>query len=112
DRLCRAGVLDGRIGPKVSAIFGLHGWPGLPVGMISTKPGPLLAATDNFVAEFIGNGCHGAFPHLGRDPVVTACEAVIRLQQFVSRDMDPTDVAGSTVGKLARGTATAGHASS
>jgi amidohydrolase len=104
--LCKAGVLDGRIGPKVSAIFGLHSWPGLPVGMISTKSGPLLAATDNFTADFIGKGCHGAFPHLGRDPIVTACEAVINLQQFVSRDMDPTDAAVITVGKINAGTAT------
>src|SRR5687768_8222521 len=29
--LCKAGVLDGRVGPRVSAIFGLHGWPGLRV---------------------------------------------------------------------------------
>lgn len=106
DVLCRAGVLDGRIGPKVSAIFGLHGWPGLPVGVVSTRPGPLLAATDTFTATFIGRGCHGAFPHLGRDPIVTAAEAVINLQQFVSREMDPTDSAVVTVGKIHGGTAT------
>ena len=105
DILCKAGVLDGRIGPKVSAIFGLHGWPGLPVGTVATKPGALGAATDNFIAEFVGVGCHGALPHLGRDPIVTACEAVINLQQFVSRDMDPTDAALITVGKFTAGTA-------
>src|SRR5262249_29605414 len=38
ERLVKAGVLDGRIGPKVSAIFGLHGWPGLKVGTVATKP--------------------------------------------------------------------------
>src|SRR5205085_2219206 len=106
EKLCEAGVLDGRIGPKVSAIFGLHGWPGMPVGMISTRPGELLAATDTFTATFIGKGCHGAFPHLGRDPIVTACEAVLNLQQFVSRDLDPTDSAVITVGKFIAGTAT------
>src|SRR4051812_36017904 len=39
DQLCKAGALEGRIGPKVAAIFGLHGWPGLPVGSVSTRPG-------------------------------------------------------------------------
>ncbi len=106
DRLCRAGVLDGRIGPKVSAIFGLHGWPGMPVGVVSTRPGELLAATDNFTATFVGKGCHGAFPHLGRDPIVAACEAVINLQQFASRDLDPTDSGVITVGRFHAGTAT------
>jgi amidohydrolase len=105
-RLVRAGVLDGTIGPKVRAIFGLHGWPGLPVGMVSTKPGPVLAATDTFSAAFIGTGCHGAFPHLGRDPIVTACEAVLNLQQFVSREIDPTEPAVVTVGIFQAGTAT------
>src|SRR5438067_13780012 len=64
ERLLHAGVLDGRLGPKVEAIFGLHGWPGMKVGTVATKPGPLLAATDNFRANFKGKGCHGAYPHL------------------------------------------------
>jgi amidohydrolase len=104
--LCKAGVLDGRVGPKVRAIFGLHGWPGIKVGMVSTKPGPLLAATDTFLATMIGQGCHGAYPHLGHDPIVAACEAVVNLQQFVSRDLDPTEPAIVTVGKINGGTAT------
>jgi amidohydrolase len=105
NRLVQAGVLDGRIGPKVQAIFGLHGWPGLKVGMVATKPGPLLAATDNFIATFIGRGCHGAFPHLGRDPIVTACQAVLNLPQTVSRDFDPVEPLVITIGLFNAGTA-------
>jgi len=105
EKLVKAGVLDGRIGPKVSAIFGLHGWPNLRVGTIATKPGPLLAATDNFIATFVGKGCHGAYPHLGADPIVTACEATLNLQQFISREMDPTESCVITVGKFNAGTA-------
>jgi amidohydrolase len=106
EKLVQAGALDGRIGPKVSAVFGLHGWPGLPVGCVATKPGPLLAATDTFEAVFTGRGCHGAFPHLGIDPIVPACEAVLNLQQFVSREMDPTEPAVVTIGIIQAGTAT------
>jgi amidohydrolase len=106
ERLVKAGVLDGRVGPKVAAIFGLHGWPNIPVGMVVTKPGPVLAATDSFRVTFRGTGCHGAFPHLGSDPIVTACEAVTSLQQFVSRETDPTEPAVITVGTFHAGTAT------
>src|SRR3954468_15248814 len=106
ERLVEEGVLDGTLGPKVDAIFGLHGWPGLPVGVVATKPGPLLAATDTFTATFVGRGCHGAYPHLGLDPIVTASEAVLNLQQFVSREIDPTEPAVVTVGKFHAGTAT------
>jgi amidohydrolase len=106
EKLVKAGVLDGRLGPRVRAIFGLHGWPGLPVGCVATKPGPLLAATDVFKATFIGKGCHGAFPHFGLDPIVAACEAVLNLQHIVSRDIDPTEPAVVTVGMIRGGTAT------
>jgi amidohydrolase len=106
DRLVRAGVLDGRLGPPVRAIFGLHGWPGLKVGLVASKPGVLLAATDQFSATFIGRGCHAGYPHMGIDPIVTAAEAVLNLQQFVSREFDPTDSAVITIGKFNAGTAT------
>ena len=91
----RAGWPDRAV---VRAIFGLHGWPGLPVGCVATKPDVLLAATDIFKAAFRGKGCHGAFPHLGVDPIVAACETVMNLQQIVSRDLDPTEPAVVTVG--------------
>jgi amidohydrolase len=104
-RLVQAGVLDGRIGPKVAAVFGLHGWPALKVGAVATKAGALLAATDNYHVVFRGRGCHGAFPHLGRDPIAAACEAVGSLQQVVSREMDPTEPAVVTVAQIQGGTA-------
>ncbi len=66
----------------------------------------LLAATDGFKATFIGKGGHGAYPHLCVDPIVTAAEAVVNLQQFVSREYDPTDSAVVTVGVFRAGTAT------
>jgi amidohydrolase len=97
--------LSGELGPKVAAIFGLHGWPNLKTGMVATRPGALLAATGNFDITFVGRGCHGAYPHLGRDPIVTACEAVLSFQQFVSREFDPTDAAVVTVGVIQGGTA-------
>lgn len=103
--LVKAGVLDGRVGPKVDAIFGLHGWPGLPLGMIASRPGPLLAATDYFEATFVGKGGHAAFPHFTRDPIVTAAEAIVNLQQFASREMDPTDSAVVSVTRISAGTA-------
>jgi amidohydrolase len=106
ERLVQAGVLDGRIGPVVRAIFGLHGWPGLPVGSVATKPDVLLAATDIFKATILGKGCHAAFPHLGVDPIVAACEAVMNLQQIVTRDLDPTEPAVVTVGMIHAGSAT------
>lgn len=106
EKLVQAGVLDGRIGPKVVAIFGLHGWPSIKVGTVATRAGALLAATSTFTATFIGRGCHGAYPHLGADPISAAAETVGSLQKIVSREFDPTDSAVITVGKIQGGTAT------
>jgi amidohydrolase len=106
ERLVRAGVLDGRVGPPVKAIFGLHGWPGLPLGTVASKPGVLLAATDVFKATITGKGCHGAYPHMGVDPIVATSEIVLNLQQIVSRNVDPTEPAALTVGIFRAGTAT------
>lgn len=105
ERMVKAGVLDGHIGPKVDAIFGMHGWPALPVGSVATRPGALLAATDNFTAVFLGKGCHGAYPHLGADPIVAAAEAVTSLQKMVSRETDPTEPCVVTIGLMNGGTA-------
>ena len=105
EKLVRAGVLDGGLGPKPQAIFALHGWPGMPVGKVSTRPGPLLASTDNFSATFVGKGTHGAFPHLGRDPIVAAANAVLSLQEIASREINPVEGVVVTVGRINGGTA-------
>jgi amidohydrolase len=104
-KLVNAGVLDGRLGPKVNAVFGLHGWPTMDVGQIGTRGGEMMAADDTFRAVFTGRGCHGAYPHLGADPIAAAATAVVTLQQVVSRQFDPTEPAVVTIGKFISGTA-------
>jgi amidohydrolase len=104
-KLVNAGVLDGRVGPKVKAVFGLHGWPTMDVGQVGTRGGEMMAADDTFRATFTGRGCHGAYPHLGADPIAAAATAVVTLQQIVSRQYDPTEPAVVTIGKFIAGTA-------
>ena len=106
ERLVKAGVLDGAIGgAKPQSIFALHAWASVPVGRIATRPGPIMASVDNFRATFRGIGGHGAYPHLGRDPIVAVAEAVLSLQSIVSREIDPLDSAVVTVGAISGGTA-------
>lgn len=105
-RLVEAGVLEeGALGPKVVAAFGLHGWPALPLGSVTTRPGPLLAATDTFELAFSARGGHAAQPHMTADPLMTAASAVVNLQQFVSRDIDPTEPAVLSVTRFHAGSA-------
>ena len=109
ERMCDEGALlgdeGGGLGPRVGSVFGLHGWPQLPLGTVATRPGPLLAATDDFVVKVRGVGGHAAFPHLARDPVVAAAHVVTALQTLASRSASPLDSVVCTVGRIAGGCA-------
>lgn len=74
-------------------IYGLHNWPGLPVGSFETRIGPLLAAEDNFEITLRGIGGHAASPHEGREVLVAACALVVALQTIVARRLSPGDIA-------------------
>lgn len=84
----REGVLD-----DVSAIFGLHVDPGLPVGTVSSRPGPFLAAAGRFRVTVTGKGGHAAGPQDAVDPIVAASSAIVSLQLLVAREIDPLQAA-------------------
>ena len=74
-------------------IYGLHNGPGLAVGRLATRVGPLMAAEDIFEIVVKGRGAHAARPHQSKDALVTACAIVTALQTIVSRTLDPGDTA-------------------
>lgn len=99
-KVVESGALEG-----VSAVFGLHNKPDLPVGTIGIKGGPIMAAADGFVVEVAGIGSHAAVPEAGNDPIVTAAHIVTALQSIVSRNVSALDSAVISVTKLHSGTA-------
>ncbi|MFD5027582.1 M20 family metallopeptidase [Streptomyces sp. NPDC058373] len=99
------GVLEAA-GQRVVAAYALHVFSTrLPLGMVTTRPGTMLAASDAFDVTVTGRGGHGSMPHLTRDPVVAACEMVTALQTRVAREIDVQDPAVVSVGSLHAGTA-------
>ncbi len=105
-RMVEDGCLTEKVlGPKVSEMYGLHCWPTLPVGVLSSKVGALLAATDEFNITIRGRGGHAAFPHVTADPVVAAAELTLAMQTIVSRNMDPLDSMVVSVTVIQAGTA-------
>jgi amidohydrolase len=91
--------------PNVDAVFGMHMDQGSPVGTISTRPGPLLAAADRFHVTIRGKGGHGAHPDLTHDPIAIGAQIVTALQTIVAREIDPIQPAVCTVGALIAGDA-------
>lgn len=85
---------------RPDAIFALHSFPDLDVGRIGYSVGPAFAATDHFILEIKGKQAHGAYPHLGKDPVVMSTEIVSALQTIPSRTLDPRTPAVVTVGMI------------
>jgi hippurate hydrolase len=73
----------------VESVFGLHNMPGIEVGKIGVRVGPMMASADFFFITIRGVGAHGAFPHSGIDPIPIAAEVVLALQNIVSRNTDP-----------------------
>lgn len=89
----------------VSAVFGLHNKPNLPVGTIGIKAGPIMAAADGFIVEVEGRGTHAAVPEAGIDPIVTSAHIITALQSIVSRNVSALDSAVISVTRLNSGTA-------
>ena len=89
-RMLDDGCLDGSIiGPAVERIFGLHGWPALPLGVLASRSGPILACADGFEIRITGRGGHAAMPHLCVDPIAAAAAVIQSAQHIVSRRVDP-----------------------
>ncbi|MDR2188778.1 MAG: amidohydrolase [Azonexus sp.] len=89
----------------VDAVFGLHNWPGLPVGQMAVMPGPVMAGTCTFEITVRGHGCHAAMPHQGVDAIVAGAQLVQALQTVVSRNLHPCESAVVSVTQFHGGAA-------
>ncbi len=90
----------------VEAVFGLHNWPGYPVGSLAASPGPVMASANTFCITVRGRGSHAALPHLGIDPMPVACQMVTAFQTIVSRNLPPLDTGVVSVTMVHGGEAT------
>ncbi|MEB3420842.1 M20 aminoacylase family protein [Salipiger marinus] len=73
----------------IQEVYGMHNWPGVPLGQFAIRPGPFFAATDVFEVKITGRGGHAAKPHETVDPTVAAAQIVTALQTIASRNADP-----------------------
>jgi amidohydrolase len=88
--MLRDGLLE-RFG--IEEVFGMHNYPGLPVGEFAIRPGPMMASTDSIHIELEGVGGHAAWPHRGVDTILVGAQIVNQLQSIVARNVDPLDAA-------------------
>ena len=89
----------------VGEVYGMHNYPGMPVGAFGIRPGPVMAAADYISITIEGKGAHAARPHLGIDPVLVAAHIITGVQTVVSRNVDPIKSAVVSIPMVEAGTA-------
>ena len=80
------GLMD-RFG--IREVYGMHNYPGMPVGSFGIRPGPMMAAADALTIDIEGVGAHAARPHLGVDTVLVGAQIINAIQSVVARNVDP-----------------------
>ena len=89
----------------MDAVFGLHNWPGIPVGEMAVMSGSVMAGTCAFEILVRGHGCHAAMPHQGVDTLVVSSQLVLALQTVVARNVHPCESAVVSVTQIHAGEA-------
>ncbi|WP_420393615.1 M20 aminoacylase family protein [Acuticoccus sp.] len=90
---------------NVERVYGLHNWPGMPVGSFHIRSGSQMASADFFSITIEGRGGHAARPHLACDPVLAGAAIVTAAQSIVARNVDPLDAAVVSITTFHAGTA-------
>ncbi|TNF55530.1 MAG: amidohydrolase [Burkholderiales bacterium] len=90
----------------MDAVFGMHNWPGMPVGSFAASAGPVMASSNEFRITIRGKGAHAALPHNGIDPVPVACQMVQAFQTIITRNKKPVDAGVISVTMIHTGEAT------
>ncbi|HEY1362435.1 MAG TPA: M20 aminoacylase family protein, partial [Xanthobacteraceae bacterium] len=90
----RAMVQDGlmeRFG--IEEVYGMHNYPGLPLGEFAIRAGALMASADRLDIRIEGRGGHAARPHVAIDTVLVGAQIINQIQSIVARNVDPLQAA-------------------
>jgi amidohydrolase len=74
---------------SIEEVYGMHNYPGLPVGQFALRPGALMASADRLTIQIEGHGGHAARPHLTIDSVLVGAQIINQIQSIVARNVDP-----------------------
>ena len=84
--MCADGMMDRW---NIQEVYGMHNWPGVPLGTFAIRSGPFFAATDLLEIEVEGLGGHAAKPNETIDTTVVCAHIITALQTITSRNADP-----------------------
>jgi amidohydrolase len=90
---------------RIEEVYGMHNYPGLPLGQFAIRPGPMMAAADRIYIDIEGRGGHAARPHISIDSILVGSQIVNQLQSVVARNVDPLEAAVISICQFNAGTA-------
>lgn len=98
------GILEN---PPIDAALAYHVSPGkMPIGLFMyNDKDTMMYSVDGFKITIHGKGSHGAYPHVGVDPINIGVHIHLALQELIARESDPTHSCVLTIGQFAGGTA-------
>ena len=99
-KMIEAGVLKN---PDVDAAMAMHVHSGTPSNLVLCGLGTSIAGCNRFRIVVRGEGCHGAMPETGVDPINIAAHIYISLQEIIAREISATQPAVLTIGKFSGG---------
>lgn len=85
------------------AVVAAHIHPELAWGTVALDSGAVNAASDSVEITVEGAPSHGAYPHLGRDPILAIAQIVVALHAEAGRRTNPLGAAVVNVGVLEGG---------
>lgn len=96
--LVHAGVLD-----EVEKVIALHMSPEDQLGEVKIHDGYSMANVDVFSAKVFGSGGHGAYPHLGTDPIWMLGPVLQALYAITARRISPLEPGVVSIGQINSG---------
>ena len=99
-RMVEEGALAG-----LDAVIALHVDSKTPAGQVEVRSGYAMAAVDSFNATLTGAGCHGAYPHLGVDPIFILAQVINAIHGVRARRINPVRPAVISIGAVHAGEA-------
>jgi amidohydrolase len=89
----------------IEEVYGMHNFPGIPLGEFAIRSGPIMAADDRIYIDIEGRGSHAAKPHQSVDSILVGAQIINQLQSIVSRNVDPLDSAVVSICQFNAGSA-------
>jgi hippurate hydrolase len=102
--MLREGLLQAT-GYKPVAAYAIHVWSQEGKGLFQTRPGTIMAGSNQLHIRVRGKGGHGSSPDRTVDPVPVVAELVLALQTYTTRRVNVFDPVVITVTQLEAGVA-------